>query len=58
MSSSPRTTIDVSMYGAGVALKVGYMNGSDSVVPLCHVGIVLGAYSDYRRSLLIPLRTR
>ena len=34
MSLGPRTMVDVSMYGAGAALKVGYMNGSGGVTPL------------------------
>ena len=50
--------VDVSMWGAGAAPKVGYMNGSDGVKPLCHVSTFSGACSDYRRSLLISLRTR
>ena len=39
MSSDPRTVVGASMYGVGVAPKVGYTNGSDSATPLCHVGI-------------------
>ena len=58
MSSGPRTVVDVVMYGAGAALKVGYMNGSDSAAPLCHVGTFSGASSYCRPSLLISLRTR
>ena len=57
MSSSPWTVVDVGMYEVGASLKVGYMNGNDGAMPLCHVGIFLGACSDYRRSLLISLRT-
>ena len=58
MSSSPRTVVDVSMCGAGAAPEVGYMNISDGVMPLCHMGRFLGACSGCRRSLLISLRTR
>ena len=57
MSSGPRTLVDVSMYGAGAAPKVGYMNGSDDAAPLCHVGTFSGAYFDCRCSLLISIRT-
>ena len=46
------------MCGASVALKVGYLKGSDDATPLCHVGTFSGACSDCRRSLLISLRTR
>ena len=58
MSSSPGTMVDVGMYGAGAALKVGYTNGSDGATPLCHVDTFSGPYSDCLRSLLISLRTR
>ena len=34
--------VDVSMYGPGAALKVGYMNRSGGVTPLCHVGTFRG----------------
>ena len=57
MSSGPRTVVDVSMCGAGAALKVGYMNRSCGAMPLCHVGTFSGAYSDCRCSLLISLCT-
>ena len=57
MSSGSRTTMDVGMYGAGAAPKVGYANVNDGATPLCHVGIFLGACSDCRCSLLISLRT-
>ena len=46
MSSGPRTVVDVSMCGAGAALKVGYMNGSKGAMPLCHVGTFSGACSN------------
>ena len=58
MSSSPWTVVDVGMCGASATPKVGYMNGSDGVAPLCHVDTFSGAFSDCRRSLLISLRTR
>ena len=58
MSSSPRTMVDVGMCGAGVAPKVGYMNGSDGATTLCHVGTYSGAYFDCCHSLLISLHTR
>ena len=58
MSSGPQTMVDVGMYRAGAASKVGYTNGNDGATPVCHVGIFLGACSDCRRSLLIYLRTR
>ena len=58
MSLGPRTVMGAGMYGAGVAPKVGYMNGSDGVVPLCHAGIFSGACSDCHFSLLNSLRTR
>ena len=57
MSSSPRAVVEVSMCGVSAAPKVGYMNGSDGVTPLCHVGIFSSACSDCRRSLLISLLT-
>ena len=57
MSSGPRTVVDAGMYGAGAALKVGYMNENDGATPLCHVGIFSGACFNFRRSLLISLRT-
>ena len=50
--------VDAGMYGAGSAPKVGYTNGNDGAMPLCHVGIFSGICSDYRLSLLISLRTR
>ena len=58
MSSGPWTVVNVSMCGAGVAPKVGYMNESGGAMPPCHVGTFLGTCSDCRRSLLISLRTR
>ena len=58
MSSGPRTVVDVSMCEASATPKVGYMNGSSGVTPLCHVGTFPGACSDYRHSLLISLHTR
>ena len=58
MSSGPRTVVDAGMYGVGAAPKVGYTNGKGGATTLCHVGIFSGACSDYRRSLLISLRTR
>ena len=58
MSSGPHTMVDVSMYGVGAALKVGYMKGSDGAAPLCHVGTFSGAFSDCLPSLLISLRTQ
>ena len=58
MSSATRTVVDVCMCRASAAPKVGYMNKSDGVAPLCHVGTFSGACSDCRRSLLISLRTR
>ena len=58
MSSGPWTAVDVGMWGASVAPKVGYMNGSDGVAPLCHVGSFSGACSNYHHSLLISLCTR
>ena len=58
MSSGPRTVVYVSMCRASATLKVGYMNGSDGVTLLCHVGTFSGAYSNCRRSLLISLRAR
>ena len=57
MSSGPRTVVDVSMCGADVAPKVGYMNGSEGATPLCRLGTFSGACFDYHRSLLISLRT-
>ena len=58
MSLGPRTVVDVSMCGADVAPKVGYMNESGGATPLCHVGTFSRIYFDCRRSLLISLRTR
>ena len=58
MSLGPRTVMDAGMYRAGAAPKVGYTNGNDGAMPLCHVGIFSGACSDCRRSLQISLRTR
>ena len=58
MSSGPRTVVDVSMCGVGTAPKVGYMNGSGSATPLCHVGTFSRACSYCRCSLLISLLTR
>ena len=58
MSSGPRTVVDVSMYGAGATLKVGYMNGSNGVAPLCYVGTFSRVGSDCRCSLLISLRAQ
>ena len=57
MSLGHQTVVDVGMYGAGIAPKVGYTNGKDGATPLCHVGIFLGACSYRSRSLLISLRT-
>ena len=48
MSSGSRTVVDVSMCGAGVAPKVGYMHGSGGTAPLFHVGTISGACSDCR----------
>ena len=58
MSFGPRTVVGAGMYGAGVAPKVGYTNGSDGVAPICHVGIFSGACSDCCLSLLNSLHTR
>ena len=58
MSSGPWTVVGAGMYGAGVAPKVGYTNGSDGAMPLFHVGILLGACSDCRLSLLNSPCTR
>ena len=58
MSLGPPTVVDVSMCGSSAAPKVGYMNGSDGAVPLCHVGIFSRVCSDCRHSLLISLLTR
>ena len=58
MSSGPRIVVDVGMCGAGAAPKVGYMNGSDGAMPLCHVGIFSRACSNCLRSLLISFRTQ
>ena len=58
MSLGPRIVVDVSMCGAGATPKVGYMNGSGSAMPLCHVGTFSGACSDCHRSLLISLPAR
>ena len=58
MSSGPRTVVDVNMCGAGATPKVGYMNGSGGVMPLCHVDTFSGACSDCRRFLLISLHAR
>ena len=58
MSSGPRTVVDVSMYGAGAASKVGYMNESDGATPLCHMGTFSRACYDYRCSLLISICAR
>ena len=57
MSSGPRTVAGVGIYGAGAAPKVGYSNGSEGVVPLCHVGVFSGACSHCRLSPLNSLRT-
>ena len=51
MSSSPQTVVGVGIYGAGVASKVGYTNGSDGATPLCNVGTFSRAFSDCRLSL-------
>ena len=58
MSSGPQTVVDVSMCGAGVAPKVGYLNGSGGVTPLCHVGTFSGACCNCCCSLLISLHIR
>ena len=58
MSSGPRTVVDISMYGAGAASKVGYMNKSDGATPLCHMGTFSGACYDYRCYLLISICAR
>ena len=58
MSLGPRTVVDVGMCGAGAAPKVGNMNESDGVVPLCHAGTFSGAYSDCCCTLLNSLCTR
>ena len=58
MSSGPRTLVDVSMCGTGAAPKVGSINISGGATPLFHVGTFSGAYSNFRRSLLISLHTR
>ena len=58
MSSGPWTMVGAGMHGAGAAPKVGYMNGSDGATPLSHVGILLGACSDCRLSLLNSPCTR
>ena len=58
MSSGPWIVVGVSMFEAGVAPKVGYMNGSGGATPLCHVGTFSGACSNCHRSLLISLHTR
>ena len=57
MSLSPRTTVNAGICGVGAAPKVGYMNGSDGVMPLSRVGTFSRASSDCRRSLLTSLRT-
>ena len=46
------------IYGAGVAPKVGYPNGSDDTAPLYHVGMFSGACSECHLSLLNSLHTR
>ena len=58
MSSSPWTVVNIGMYGAGAASKVGYTNGSDGAAPRCHVGTFSRACSNYRGSLLVSLRAR
>ena len=59
MSLGSWTVVDVSMCRAGAAPKVGpTKNGSGGATPSCHVGTFSGTYSDWRRSLLISLRTR
>ena len=58
MSSSPRTAVNASTCRAGAAPKVGYTNGIDGATPLCHVGILSGACSYCRLSLLNSLRIR
>ena len=58
MSSSPWTVVDADMYEAGAASKVGYTDRNDGTTPLCHMGIFLGACSDYPPFMLISLRTR
>ena len=58
MSLGPRTMVGVGMYKAGAALKVGYKNGRDDAIPICHVGIFSRACFDCRLSLLNSLCTR
>ena len=58
MSYGPRTVVGVSMYEASAAPKVGYTNGSDDAMPLCHVGIFSRACSECHFSLLNSLHTR
>ena len=58
ISSSPRTIAGAGIYVAGIALKVGYPNGSDGAAPLCHMGIFSRSCSDFRLSLLNSLHTR
>ena len=58
MSSGPLTVVGAGIYDAGAAPKVGYMNGSDGAMPLCHMGIFSGACSDCRLSLQNSLCTR
>ena len=58
MSFGPRIVVGAGIYGAGVAPRMGYTNGSDGAMPLCHVGIFSGAYFDCRLYLLNSLLTR
>ena len=58
MSSGPRTVVGAVIYGAGVAPKVGYPNGSDGAPPPCHAGMFSGECSNCRLPLLNSLLTR
>ena len=58
MSLGPRTMVGVSMYKADAAPKVGYTNGGDGAMSLCHVGIFSRACFGCRLSLLNSLCTR
>ena len=58
ISSGPRTVVGVGIYGASVAPKVGYPNGSDDAAPLYHTGMFSGACFDCHLSLLNSLHTR
>ena len=58
MSSGPRTVVGAGIYWAGAAPKVGYPNESDGAMPICHVSIYLGIFSECHLSLLNYLRAR